>query len=219
MFITEIRLTAPGAPDTAGSLWQLSTQELHQLGLAGESDVQHLVESVAEEFNLGITSHSWQHDSTSRSGSVDMSSSTHPNEGSPLIMLWSYDSLDDLDRAVRLTIPVDHHNDVVRALTPEQVDRYWEHVSDELDPFALFDDAVRQMGITPRDHDSQDDFVMRYVLALEWWRAFPTVEAGEQALDLDPKLTMATVAQILMMATRCFLEGQDYELADVLVYP
>ena len=87
----------------------------------------------------------------------------------------------------------------------------------DLDPFGVLDAFLRQLGLEPRNHDSPDRQVMRQVLALEWFRTFPTLHAGLVTLESGVKLTDAVLGQLALMANRCALEGEDYNLFGIFV--
>ena len=174
--------------------------------------------TVAQARDLIVDRQSWTHDHISRSGSVNLSSSRNYEDIEGVVVSWTYDELDDPDKAEHLFVPVDHRSYALGSLTPSQVSMFWMQVTPDFEPFGLFDDVARRMGLIPRDHDDADEEVLRVVLALHWWRAFPTVEAGEQALKLQPSLTGSVIAEVMLMACLCFLEGQEYELAPVLIH-
>ncbi len=58
---------------------------------------------------------------------------------------------------------------------------------------------------------------MKQVLALQWWRAFPSTAAGQEALKPQPNLTTQVVEQINTMAIHCYLDGENYDLYTTLV--
>ena len=126
--------------------------------------------------------------------------------------------LDDPDQAEILELPVDLHLDVIGVLTPHQQFRFWSCVDSELQPMDLLDDLLRRLGMTPAEHNQADHFVMKSVLALQWWRAFPTITAGQSAIDSQPNLTTQVIDQINSMAMRCYVDGENYDLYTTLVH-
>lgn len=216
LFITHISTALPCSPEARTPIPRLLI-DVH--GISSELDLLSEVTRFARGLGYQVATDKWSHDPSTRAGST-MLGQLASTDGNPesLLVSWGYDALDDIDLATSVALPIDHQSHAYGSLTPNQVDTFWQHVVEELQPFELFDDLVRQMGLTPREHDVQDVWVMRFVLALEWWRSYPTVEAGEQALTLHPELTNAVVAQVALMASRCFIEGSNYELADILVY-
>ena len=82
----------------------------------------------------------------------------------------------------------------------------------------LLDDLLRRLGMTPAEHNQADHFVMKSVLALQWWRAFPTITAGQSAIDSQPNLTTQVIDQINSMAMRCYVDGENYDLYTTLVH-
>ncbi len=58
---------------------------------------------------------------------------------------------------------------------------------------------------------------MKQVLALQWWRAFPSTAAGQEALSSQPDLTTQIVEQVNTMAMCCYLDGENYDLYTTLV--
>lgn len=217
MFITHLSVVAA---NSAAAPRRVPAQLVNIADVASEEELRSAVSHLADSLYLTVDTATWHHHEPTRQGSVSLQAKLdQAPEDSFVLVTWGYDPLDDVDLSPDLAVPVDHRSDALGALTPQQVESFWLHVDKHVAPFELFDDMVRRMGLTPREHDEQDAWVMRYVLALEWWRTFPTVEAGGKALALNPILTKSVVAQVALMASRCFLEGSEYELADVLVYP
>ena len=159
----------------------------------------------------------FEHDEESRRGHVEIHLGRGSNPRRVSTMSWSYEPLDDPDNAEPLTIPVDFHTEVIGAITPEQEDHFWRQVHESLDPFDVLDAFLQQHGLVPRFHDSADRTVIRKVLALEWFRNFPTLHAGEMTLDSGVNLTDAVLGQLALMANRCALEGPDYDLFEIFV--
>jgi hypothetical protein len=81
----------------------------------------------------------------------------------------------------------------------------------------VLDDILRRFGLTPATHDDADHIVIRKVIALEWWRMFPTVAAGQITLDLGPDLTSDVLMRLMEKASLCFLEGDRFDLYDIFV--
>ena len=218
MFITHFRISTTPSDGEFDAVKELQLTEIAELGLQNDVELRRYVHVAALSRGLVVDWDSWVHESFSRTGCVNLRSTSEKGGSDVVVFSWTYNELDDLDKAEHLSVPVDHRDHALGSLTPEQVSMFWQQVAEDFEPFALFDDTVRRMGLIPRDHDDADEQVLRYVLALQWWRAFPTVEAGEKALSLEPSLTGPVVAHIMLMASLCFLEGQDYELAPVLIH-
>lgn len=218
MFITQFHFasTLLNTGPSAAEVTQLT--EIVRLGLNDEDALRDYVRTLAHTHDLFVDWQSWTHDNISRSGGVNLSSTRSGEELRGVVVSWTYDELDDPDNAEHLFVPVDHRSYALGSLTPSQVSMFWMQVTPDFEPFGLFDDVARRMGLIPRDHDDADEEVLRFVLALHWWRAFPTVEAGEQALKLQPSLTGSVIAEVMLMASLCFLQGQEYELAPVLIH-
>lgn len=218
MFITQLHIANTSLDREQSAVKGTQLTEIAQLGLNDEDGLRDYLRTVAHERNLLVDWLSWTHDNISRSGCVNLSSARSYEHIEGVVVAWTYDELDDPDKAEHLFVPIDHRSYALGFLTPSQVSMFWIQVASDFEPFGLFDGVARRMGLTPRDHDEADEQVLRFVLALHWWRAFPTVEAGEQALKLHPSLTGSVIAEVMLMASLCFLEGQEYELAPVLIH-
>jgi hypothetical protein len=218
MFITQLHITSSTCDGMYSSVEDWQRTEIAQMGLNDEGGLRDTVRTLAQTRDLIVDWQSWTHDNISRSGRVSLYLPGNRKDLGSVIVSWSYDELDDLDKAEHLFVPVDHRSYALGSLTPSQVSLFWMQVTPNFEPFGLFNDVARRMGLVPRDHDEADEQVLRFVLALHWWRAFPTVDAGEQALGLNPSLTGSVVADVMLMASLCLLEGQDYEVAPVLIH-
>ena len=102
-------------------------------------------------------------------------------------------------------------------LTPAQFTSFWDCVDPELQPLTHLDHILRRLGMTPADHDELDHEVMSKVIAMQWWRAYPTIATGLNALNGRPKLTSAVLDQINTMAINCYLNGENYDLFTTFV--
>jgi len=131
---------------------------------------------------------------------------------------WSYSELDDPDQAEVLDLPVNLHRHVIGVLTPHQQSQFWTCVDSELEHKLLLDDILRRLGMTPAEHDQADHLVRKSVLALQWWRAFPTITVGQSAIDSQPNLTSQVIDQINSMAMHCYVDGENYDHYTTLVH-
>lgn len=218
MFITQLHIADTSLDREQNAVKVMQLTEIAQLSLNDEDGLRDYVRTVAQARDLLVDWQSWTHDNISRSGRVNLFSARSCEDIKGVVVSWAYEELDDPDEAEHLFVPVDHRSYALGSLTPSQVSMFWMQVAPDFEPFGLFDDVARRMDLIPRDHDDADVEVLRFVLALHWWRAFPTVEAGEQALKLQPSLTGSVIAEVMLMASLCFLEGQEYELAPVLIH-
>lgn len=193
---------------------------LHQvasLGFTDAADLASYVQFLDEKPQVQVDWSSFEHHESTHEGSVEMTVQWRDSPARPSTMSWDYEPLDDPDNAVPLEIPVDFRTDVVGALTMDQRLRFWGRVNPDLDPFLVLDAILERFGLVPTEHDAADLYTMRTVLALEWYRNFPTLEAGEATLDLEPDLTDEVLGALSLMASRCALEGEGYELFDIFV--
>jgi hypothetical protein len=215
MFITHMTVTfAGGTPDE--HVTSLPTTVMQTWNPVDASGIKQLASLLAIEYDLDVDWESFEHNDETKAGSVDFFDSDDCTEAL-MSAVWGYNELDDPDAGEEFELPVDLHRDVIGVLTPEQVNEFWACVNPELEPMDFFDDVLRRLMLTPAEHDFADRFVMKQVLALQWWRAFPTTQAGHQAILVKPDLTVAVLDQINSMAMRCFLDGENYDLYSTLV--
>lgn len=193
---------------------------LHQvafLGFADAADIAAYVQFLDDKPQVQVDWSSFEHDETSHTGSVRMRVQWEESPAQVSEMSWGYEPLDDPDNAEPLPIPVDFRTEVVGALTPAQQEKFWSCVNQELEPFQVLDAVLERFGLTPTEHDAADQVTLRTVLALDWYRNFDSLEAAEQVLDLGPNLTDTVLGQLALMASRCGLEGDAYELFEIFV--
>lgn len=160
---------------------------------------------------------SFEHNETTHVGNVQMTVEWADFPAQVSMMSWGYEPLDDPDNAEHLPIPADYRTEVVGALTPAQQERFWSFLNPNIEPFQVLDAVLERFGLTPTEHDAADDITLRNVLALDWYRNFASLEAGERALQCEPDLTDVVLGQLALMASRCGLEGQKYELFEIFV--
>jgi hypothetical protein len=210
MYVTTINFTSsPFSESSEPDAFTLI--DITKMNLKGVEDIRRVIAFLADRYETTFDWDSWQHDEQTHQGSIRFIKAQEAT------MSWSYSALDDPDLAEVVDIPVDHHAHAVGVLTPEQVNEFWGRVSPEINPIDIIDDILRQFGMTPAFHDEADHGVMRYVVALEWWRVFPSVAAGEATLRLEPDLTADVFARVTAMAARCYLERERFDLYEVFV--
>jgi len=193
---------------------------LHQVAyidFADAADIAAYVQFLDEKEHVQVDWASFEHDESTRDGSVQMTLVWDAFPAQVSTMSWGYEPLDDPDNAEPLPIPVDYRTETVGALTPAQREKFWSRVNEEVEPFQVLDAVLERFGLTPTEHDEADVFTLRQVLALDWYRNFPTLDAGERALDSEPDLTDVVLGQVTLMASRCGLEGEAYELFEIFV--
>jgi len=195
----------------------LSLHTIRSLSLGCASDIISYLDKLSLVDGIQADWDSFEHDEQTRSGSVRIVLGRPTTRKQVSMASWSYEPLDDPDNAEPLPIPVDYRTETVGALTPAQREKFWNRVNHQVEPFQVLDAVLERFGLTPTEHDEADVFTLRQVLALDWYRNFPTLQAGERALDSKPDLTDVVLGQVTLMASRCALEGEEYELLDVLV--
>ena len=216
MYITQLVLTV--GPETAHEkVISLPTTVIQEWNPTSTQTIKELVSVLAFEYALEVNWSTFTHDEETRVGKASLH---EPAQSDDCLMFatWSYTELDDPDLAELLELPVDLHRDVVGVLTPQSQAAFWSCVNQELEPMEFLDDTLRRFGMTPAEHDQADHVVMKHVLALQWWRAFPTITAGQSAIDSQPNLTSQVIDQINTMALRCYVDGENYDLYTTLVH-
>ena len=193
---------------------------LHQvgsLGFADASDLAAYVQFLDDKPQVQVNWSSFQNNDFSHEGSVEMTVQWGDAPTELSTMSWGYEPLDDPDNAEPLPIPVDFRTEVVGALSPAQQEKFWSLVNEKLQPLQVIDAVLKRFGLTPTHHDEMDEVTLRNALALDWYRNFPSLEAGERVLNSQPDLTDIVLGQLTLMASRCSLEGKEYELFEVFV--
>jgi len=185
--------------------------------LSDTADIAAYVQFLDDKDHVHVDWSSFQHDETTHEGAVQMTVRWDDVPAQVATMSWRYEPLDDPDNAEALPIPVDYRTEVIGALTPAQHEKFWSLVSADVEPFQVLDAVLDRFGLTPTEHDHADHITLRKVLALDWYRNFPTLAAGELALEAQPDLTDVVLGQVTLMASRCGLEGEAYELFGVFV--
>ena len=180
-------------------------------------EILGFINLFATEHNLKVNWESWSHSETIRTGSVDFVDNAASNSETLVRANWSYDPLDDPDNSAPLELPNDHKKHVTGVLTPGQLQAFWDCVDPELLPLIHLDHLLRRLGLTPAIHDALDYQVMSKVIAIQWWRAYPSTVAGDNALKQQPNLTSAVLDQINSMAINCYLDGERYDLYTTFV--
>lgn len=217
VYVTHIQFSASPFPSSFPEPKQMTISAVQQLGIACASDLVSYLDRLSLIDGIQADWDSWQHNNESRQGSVNIRLGRDPEEAIVSQVSWSYESLDDPDEAEYLPMPVDFRTEVIGALTPAQQEKFWDCVNQELEPFQVLDAVLERFGLTPTEHDAADQVTLRTVLALEWYRNFDSLEAAEQVLDLGPNLTDTVLGQLALMASRCGLEGDAYELFEIFV--
>ncbi len=217
MYVTSINFTVTPFDKRFPLPLRWTLHQVDSLGFADASDLAAYVQFLDDKPQVQVDWSSFEHNEFTHKGSVQMTVRWGDSPTELSTMSWHYEPLDDPDNAEPLEIPVDFRTEVVGALTPAQESKFWSLVNDELQPFRVLDAVLERFGLTPTDHDEGDEVTLRTVLALDWYRNFPTLAAGERVLDLEPDLTDVVLGQLTLMASRCSLEGKEYELFDILV--
>lgn len=195
----------------------LSLHAIRSLSIGCASDIISYLDKLSLVDGIQANWDSFEHDEATRRGSVRVVLGRPTTRKQVSTASWGYEALDDPDNAEHLPVPVDHQSDVVGVLTPDQQERFWNLVNPDIEPFQILDAVLERFGLTPTEHDAADDITLRNVLALDWYRNFASLEAGERALDSEPNLTDVVLGQLALMASRCGLEGQEYELFEIFV--
>jgi len=216
MYITVLTLTfAPGKPDE--SRMNIPLTILQSWSGAGAPEIKGFAALFASENDLQVGWNTWEHSEQTRTGSIDFWD-TNDEENETIVRAnWHYDPLDDPDSGELLELPNDHKKYATLVLTPEQYQSFWACVDPKLEPLLHLDDTLRRFGMTPADHDNLDHGVMEQVIAIQWWRAYPTTITGHNALNGTPDLTNAVIDQINTMAINCYLDGENYDLYTTFV--
>ena len=217
MYITHLEFSISPFPASMPNPKALSLHTIASLSIGCASDIIGYLDKLSLVDGIQADWDSFEHDETTRRGSVRVVLGRPTTRKQVSLASWSYEPLDDPDNAEPLPIPVDYRTETVGVLTPAQLEKFWNRVNDEVEPFQVLDAVLERFGLTPSEHDEADVFTLRQVLALDWYRNFPTLEAGERALDVEPDLTDVVLGQVTLMASRCGLEGEAYELFGVFV--
>lgn len=219
MFITAFTFPPSLLAGTPVDGGHFTLHELIGAGIEDEASLREFLHMLERVSGVTMDWATWTHDEHTRSGSIGcrpLVSDSAAQEGVGLVQ-WSYEPLDDPDRATILTDVTDHREVVVGALTFEQSERFWQCMEPPFEPLDLFDDALVGLGLTPAAHDQWDDKTMRFVIALTWYRMFPTTVDAESAIGDGAALDSFAQDAVLAMAARCALLGSQYELYGVLV--
>jgi len=216
MYITALNITfAPG--HTEETVTNVPLTILQGWSGIGSPEIKGFATLFATKYDLGINWESWVHNEETHTGSIDFWD-INDDESETLVRAnWHYDPLDDPDNGEPLELPNDHKKYATFALTPEQHQSFWACVDPELEPLERLGDTLRRFGMTPADHDNLDHSVMEQVIAVQWWRAYPTTTTGHNALASTPDLTSAVIDQINTMAINCYLDGENYDLYTTFV--
>ena len=217
MYVTHIEFSVSPFPSSFPQPTSMPISTVQGLGISSASDLVTYLEELSLGDGIHVDWDTWRHNNKSRQGSVTIRLGGDPEREIVSQMSWSYESLDDPDEAEFLPLPVDFRTEVIGALTPAQQEKFWDCVQDELEPFHVLDAVLERCGLTPTEHDAADQVTLRRVLALDWYRNFDSLESAEQVLDLEPDLTDTVLGQLALMASRCGLEGDAYELFEIFV--
>jgi len=217
VYITRLGFSVSPFPASMPNPKALSLHTIRSLDIGCASDIISYLDKLSLVDGIQADWDSFEHDEETQSGSVRVVLGRPTTRKQVSMVSWSYEALDDPDNAESLPIPVDYRTETVGALTPAQREKFWNCVNDEVEPFQVLDALLERFGLTPTEHDEADVFTLRQVLALDWYRNFPTLDAAERALDSKPDLTDVVLGQVTLMASRCGLEGEEYELFDVFV--
>lgn len=216
MYITSLTVTI--APQqTNESIMNVPLTILQSWSELGSPEIRGFATRFASEHNLEVNWDTWEHSESTRTGTVEFFDLGKSDTETLARAHWNYDPLDDPDNSEPLDLPIDHMNYVTGVLTPAQFTSFWDCVDPELQPFTHLDDILRRLGMTPADHDELDHAVMSKVIAMQWWRAYPTIATGHNALECQPHLTVAVLDQINTMAINCYLDGENYDLFTTFV--
>lgn len=219
MYVTSMHYTVAPFRRRFPEPYQVPLMRLDSIGITDAAYLAAYVQFLEGNDGTTVDWDSFEHDEGTRAGSVRLWVTFGDDGPRESVMSWGYEPLDDPECAESLPIPVDFHTEVAGALTLTQRLRFWGRVNPDLDPFEVLDTLLEHFGLEPTAHDTADLYAMRTVLALDWFRNFPTLEAGEATLDLEPDLTDEVLGALALMACRCALEGEHYELFNVFVAP
>jgi len=217
VYVTNLEFSISPFPASMPNPKALSLHSIKSLNINCASDIIGYLDKLSLVDGIQADWDSFEHDEATRSGSVRVILGRPTTRKQVSTASWSYEALDDPDNAEPLPLPVDYRTETVGALTPAQQEKFWNCVNDEVEPFQVLDAVLERFGLTPTEHDEADVFTLRQVLALDWYRNFPTLEAGERALESTPDLTDVVLGQVTLMASRCGLEGESYELFAIFV--
>jgi hypothetical protein len=216
MYITSLTVTV--SPEQAKeSITNVPLTILQSWSELGLPEIRTFATRFASEHNLEVNWDTWEHSESTRTGTVDFSDLGDRDAETLARARWNYDPLDDPDNSEPLDLPIDHMNYVTGVLTPAQFTSFWDCVDPELQPLTHLDHILRRLGMTPADHDELDHEVMSKVIAMQWWRAYPTIATGLNALECQPHLTVAVLDQLNTMAINCYLDGENYDLFTTFV--
>lgn len=217
MYITNFTCSIdPFNPNSAKS-FSFNLHEILQMQLTKQDELVGLIKSIEQACDLSLDWKTLVHDSECRLGSIDFRLAGSQQDTISHCMSWGHSPLDDPDFAEFIDMPVNHRKEIIGVLTPAQIEKFWKSVNSTYEPLNVLTDLLRRFHLTPADLDEFDIIVTRQVIAIQWWRAFPSVAAGEAALDLEPDLTAHVDALVTQMAAQCYLRGDLYELYGVFV--
>jgi len=217
MYITNFNCSIDPFDPSSGNSFSFNLHEMRQMQLTNQNEVAGVVKIIEDACDIALDWESLVHNDNSRDGSIEFRLLDSPQDAAPHRMFWFYSALDDPDLAELIEMPVNHRKDIIGVLTPEQIEKFWNSVHPDYEPIEVLTDLLRRFHLTPADLDEFDIIVMRQVLAIQWWRAFPSVADGDDALDLKPDLTAHVDALVTHMAAQCYLRGDLYELFGVFV--
>jgi len=222
MYITALNITfAPG--HTEETVTNVPLTILQGWSGIGSPEIKGFATLFATKYDLGINWESWVHNEETRTGSIDFIDPNDEGEDVFARANWRYDPLDDPDNSELFALPelfaqlTDHKKYATGVLTPEQHRDFWACVNPELQPLQHLDDTLRRFGMTPAHHNNLDHGVMKQVIAIQWWRAYPTTTTGHNALASTPDLTSAVIDTINTMAINCYLDRENYDLYTTFV--
>jgi hypothetical protein len=215
MYITELTLTFfPGKPEESRINVPLTI--LQDWNGTGAPEIKGFAALFASENDLQVRWNSWEHSEHSRTGSIDFMDTNDEDSETIACANWHYDPLDDPDNGEPLEVPLDNKY-LSATLTPDQYKSFWACVNPELEPLDHLGQVLRRFGMTPADHDNLDHRVMEQVIAIQWWRAYPSTATGQFALNGTPDLTNTVIDQINTMAINCYFDGKNYDLYTTFV--
>lgn len=221
MYITSIDFTASpdGSPVLSGKPLHLSALRVREMGIEKAADVRGFVRYLDAQDQITADWTTWNHDEQARQGSVNLLVQRDELPRYESLMAWKYEALDDLDTLEALPIPEDENTKVLSVLSTTQRKKFWDCVNLQADAFDIVSVVLDRFDLEPREPDALDRQVLQAWLAHDWYAAFPSMEAAEQALDARPDLTDFTVGLLAAMGCRCGLFGEDADLYRVLVAP
>jgi len=217
MYITNFTCSIDPFNPSSAKPFSFSLHEILQMQLTNQDEVFGVIKSIEQACDLFLDWKTLVHNSESRHGSIDFRLGGSQQDAISHCMSWAHSPLDDPDLAEFIDMPVNHRKEIIGVLTPAQIEKFWKSVNSTYEPLNVLTDLLRRFHLTPAHLDEFDIIVTRQVIAIQWWRAFPSVAAGEAALDLEPDLTAHVDALVTQMAAQCYLRGDLYELFAVFV--